>query len=430
MRLERVGLLNDERVSDLRAPGRYSDGQRLSLHVYKNGYRHWIFRFTWEGKERVVGLGSPDGKNPVFLADVRLAADRLREQIAAGRAPVRAKEARQYMRALRADEGGAKPAPKFGAYARYYANYRAPWRHDVGQAAEWMGVMRVVFRDALSRKPVTDVALSDVLQILRRHARSNMARGERIRAALEEVLTAAYSDLGIKRSNPARLRGNVERFTPKEVTGAAPERAPSTRKSEPDKIKSGHRSPAQSKPRRARVLSPQLQELRIFVDRLRLQQSVLARAIEFAALTALRLHDVLDLIWGNVSFADQCLHLTSADPPAGLSIPLSASAMRIIRGLKRHSPDQNLFRSAQSRNGALVYHRTVSKARMPQIQFNSFRRLFDEWAWAMGPDFAVASARYLAATDSFVPLQLRAEMLMCEEVHAVLVAWDQFLASP
>jgi len=55
-------------------PGKYSDGGNLYLIVSPTGARKWVLRFTWHGKAREMGLGTPAS---VSLADAREKPNRL-----------------------------------------------------------------------------------------------------------------------------------------------------------------------------------------------------------------------------------------------------------------------------------------------------------------------------------------------------------------
>jgi hypothetical protein len=66
-------------------PGWLSDGGGLFLRADDQGRKRWIFRYTFGGKKREVGLGSG---NAVTLASARAEAKRLRDAVAQGRDPL------------------------------------------------------------------------------------------------------------------------------------------------------------------------------------------------------------------------------------------------------------------------------------------------------------------------------------------------------
>ncbi len=66
-------------------PGRYGDGGGLWLQVRDAEHRSWLFRYTWHGRARQMGLGPfPD----VPHAEAREAAATCRRQLREGLDPI------------------------------------------------------------------------------------------------------------------------------------------------------------------------------------------------------------------------------------------------------------------------------------------------------------------------------------------------------
>src|SRR6516162_5181137 len=79
-----AGRLTARRVETAKA-GKYSDGGNLYLIVSPTGAPKWVLRFTWRGKAREMGLGTPA---TVALADAREKAARARRMVAQGIDPI------------------------------------------------------------------------------------------------------------------------------------------------------------------------------------------------------------------------------------------------------------------------------------------------------------------------------------------------------
>ncbi|NOZ79171.1 MAG: DUF4102 domain-containing protein, partial [Acidobacteria bacterium] len=95
--------------------GKHGDGGGLWLRVRPNGSRAWLFRYTWAGREREMGLGPTDR---VSLAEAREAARDARKLVARGVDPI------SHRRATR------RAVPTFKACAEAYIEAHAPgWRH-------------------------------------------------------------------------------------------------------------------------------------------------------------------------------------------------------------------------------------------------------------------------------------------------------------
>jgi hypothetical protein len=82
-RIAMIGRLTARKVETTKA-GKYTDGGNLYLIVSETGARKWVLRFTWRGKAREMGLGTPA---TVPLADAREKAAHARRMVAQGLGP-------------------------------------------------------------------------------------------------------------------------------------------------------------------------------------------------------------------------------------------------------------------------------------------------------------------------------------------------------
>ena len=78
--------LHAKSVATIQEYGSYSDGGGLAL-VVKPDRRAWVFRYSWQGKERYLGLGSA---KTVSLADARSMAAKARVLVSQGIDPIAA----------------------------------------------------------------------------------------------------------------------------------------------------------------------------------------------------------------------------------------------------------------------------------------------------------------------------------------------------
>src|SRR6266403_3074325 len=79
-----AGKLTARKIETARA-GKYSDGNNLYLMVSRTGSRKWVLRFTWRGRGKEMGLGTP---STVSLADAREKAATACRKIAQGLNPI------------------------------------------------------------------------------------------------------------------------------------------------------------------------------------------------------------------------------------------------------------------------------------------------------------------------------------------------------
>ena len=79
-----AGRLTARKVATAKS-GKYSDGGNLYLIVSPTGSRKWVLRFSWRGRAKEMGLGTPAA---VSLADARERAASARRKIAQGLNPI------------------------------------------------------------------------------------------------------------------------------------------------------------------------------------------------------------------------------------------------------------------------------------------------------------------------------------------------------
>src|SRR3954470_12540323 len=104
------------------APGRYPDGDGLYLQVTGSNSKSWIYRYSKDGKQRWLGLGSArDGM--LSLSDARAKRDQERAQVVNGVDPVELKREAGAARKIET----VKAITFKDAAARYIAAHRAGW---------------------------------------------------------------------------------------------------------------------------------------------------------------------------------------------------------------------------------------------------------------------------------------------------------------
>ena len=79
--------LNFKYVENVKVPGRYTDAlvPRLHLWVKQAGKKYWIFRYSLNGKQQNISLGSYPR---VSIAEARLKAQECRDKIYLGINPI------------------------------------------------------------------------------------------------------------------------------------------------------------------------------------------------------------------------------------------------------------------------------------------------------------------------------------------------------
>ena len=153
-----MGRLTVLKLRSLTKPGRYGDGAGLWLQVRDIEHRSWIFRFTFAGKHRQMGLGPfPD----VSLADARTIAGQCRAMVRQGVDPI---DARRSMRAAAAANVARGMAFRQVA-DRYLAAHEAAWRNEKHRY-QWRATLDLAC-EQIGRLPVASIATGDVMRVPR-----------------------------------------------------------------------------------------------------------------------------------------------------------------------------------------------------------------------------------------------------------------------
>lgn len=145
-------------AGDLRnpKPGKHADGANLWLHARDDGGAQWVLRVTVHGRRREMGLG---GYPTVGLAEARDLAARWRAVAAAGRDPVKEREAERRA-ASRADISLA------AITAEAFEARKAELKGD-GEAGRWLSPLTHHVLPKLGKVPVTDLDQRDIRDCLK-----------------------------------------------------------------------------------------------------------------------------------------------------------------------------------------------------------------------------------------------------------------------
>jgi integrase len=233
--------------------GRHSDGGGLFLVVDETRAR-WVYRFTFNGRERGMGLGAyPD----VSLATARARRDEARATVQSGVDPIEARKA---------EKAPARTIPTFAeATKAYITKHGAGWNRI--HLHQWR-LTTSAYCSSIASKSVDQITTLDVAQLLAVvHARAPSTASRlrtRIAAVVEETwMLHRWSDTLV---NPAGFKRLV------------PERTSAVRN------------------------HPALPyaEIPEFMAGLRLEDRVVARALEFTILSAVRTNEALGAKWSEI----------------------------------------------------------------------------------------------------------------------------------
>lgn len=241
------------------------DGGGLWLVTKGNG-RYWVLDYRLGGKRRELGLGP---LHSVGLAEARLKAEEARLLVRQGIDPVEKRRTVDLIEAARLSAG----IQTFGEYADAYID-------DAVQAGRWRGKKTEagwrntlgVHAASIRSKGLSDIAVQDVLLVLRPIWGVKQETAEKLRERIERVLDAAKVEGLRSGENPAAWRGNLEHVLHK-----------------PNALDRTTHHPAMP-----------WREVPAFMTKLRGVDSIGARALEYTILTVARVGEVRHATWAEV----------------------------------------------------------------------------------------------------------------------------------
>jgi integrase len=343
--------LNARKVAALTAPGRYSDGGNLFLHISPNGGKRWIFAYRGAPKpgsknnryEMGLGSAAPGG---VSLAEARKKRDDARQQLRQGIDPLAAKR----------NAGTAERAiPTFGAFADEYIKAHAPKFRNPKHLAQWEMTLGDEYCRAIRSKPVSEIDTEAVLAVLQPIWTKVPETAARLRGRIENVLDAAKARGFRDGPNPATWRGHLKTLLPAR-----------------QRLTRGHHA------------ALAYDDLPTFMAALRARKSLAALALEMCILTATRTSEVLNAEWSEIDLEKKVWTIPAIRMKAGHAhrIPLTDRALDILRSLPRLDHNQHVFPGNAKGKPLSGMAMTMQLRRMKreEITVHGFRSTFRDWA--------------------------------------------------
>lgn len=323
--------------------GMHADGGGLYLHVSAGGARSWIYRYRLYGRSREMGLGGFPTTSLAEARDRALECRRLRRD---GIDPIGAR---------RADRDAKKTerskAITFAECAeQYIASHRAGWRNPK-HAAQWRSTLAAHAFPVFGDLPVGAVDVNLVMRVIDPLWRTRTETASRLRGRIECILDWARTRSYREGENPARWRGHLENLLP--------------RKSK--LVQTQH------------YAALPFPELPAFMERLRVEPSTVARALEFAILTAGRTGEVLGARWREIDLAERVWILPAERMKGGRQhrVPLSDAAMAVLDKLPL---DREFLFAGRQADRPLSKNVMLRRVQREGLTTHGFRSTFRDWA--------------------------------------------------
>jgi integrase len=306
-------------------PGRYGDGGGLYLNIKSKTSKYWTFRFVKDGKMQEMGLGAAIGRDAVSLSDARQEARKFWDIHKAGGNPL--KQRRDGRMALVAASIGSGRTFKRAAID-FIELHRASWRDGGRNAEQWETSLAEYAYPLIGDLSVDVITTAHVAAVLEPIWNSKQETASRVRGRIEQVLGREKALDHRSGENPARWKENLDAVLPKRLK----------------KAKSVNHHPAMS-----------AKEIGDFMVKVRADDSVTARALEFAILNASRSGEVLGALWGEIDFDEGVWTIDGSRMKSGEkhSVPLSKRSLEILREMQA------------KRNGDFVFPGRHPGSRLP-----------------------------------------------------------------
>lgn len=332
-------------VSKTVKPGYHGDGAGLWLQVSKSLSKSWIFRYTYAGKQREMGLGAV---HTVTLSDARRMAKECRSLLLAGQDPLEVRKAEKVAATLEL----ARMVSFDQCAVAYIASHRSSWK-NAKHASQWENTLATYASPIIGALSVAAVDTGLVMKILSPIWNTKTETATRLRSRIENILDWATVSQYRQGENPARWRGHLENLLPN-----------------PSKVAKVTHHPALG-----------WQELGTFMAELRKQEGTAARAVEFAILTAARSGEVRGATWREFDLDAALWTIPAERMKAGREhrVPLSSAALALLNSALRTG--DHVFPGMKRGAGLSDMSLTAVLRRMgrEKITVHGFRSTFRDW---------------------------------------------------
>ena len=344
----RLNRLTAVEVKGIDQKGMYHDGGGLYLQVSAAGTKSWIYRFTLDGRAREMGLGP---LNTFSLAEARKRAAECRRMRHDGIDPIEARGAQRDQKRLE----GARSMTFDVCAEAYIEAHKASWKNGK-HAEQWRGSLRNYASPVFGSSPVQAIDLALVMKALEPIWQTKSETASRLRGRIELVLDWATVRGYRKGENPARWRSHLDKLLPTRA-----------------KIQKVKHYPALP-----------YAEIGPFMEALRGQEGIAARALEFLILTAARTGEIIGARWDEVDLDERVWVIPEARMKAGREhrVPLSGAALAIVKQMNEIRESDFIFPGGKKgrplSNMAMLA--VLKRMCRDDLTAHGFRSTFRDWA--------------------------------------------------
>jgi integrase len=289
--------------------------------------------------------------NAISLAEARKRTAECRRMRHDGIDPIEARGAQRDQKRLE----GARSMTFDVCAEAYIEAHKASWRNGK-HAEQWRGSLRNYASPVFGSSPVQAIDLALVMKALEPIWQTKSETASRLRGRIESVLDWATVRGYRKGENPARWRSHLDKLLPTRA-----------------KIQKVKHYPALP-----------YAEIGAFMEALRGQEAVAARALEFLIQTAARTGEIIGTRWDEVDLTDKIWVVPGARMKAGREhrVPLSGPALAVLKKMNEICESDFVFPGGKkgmplSNMAMLALLKRIGRN---DLTAHGFRSTFRDWA--------------------------------------------------
>ena len=322
-------------------PGMHADGKGLYLSVSGSGAKSWRLILNIKGRRREIGLGS---LSAVSLSEARSKRDEALKLRQNGFDPL------EIWRA----HGANERAITFGSVAKDFIALREPTWKNEKHRCQWKSLETQA--SLIWNKPVQDIDVNDVLEVLQPIWTTKSETASRIRGRIEQILSAAKARKLRSGENPAVWKGNLDQLLPRRRKG----------------------------PHRHHPAMPYA-EAPAFYSRLARLDSSSAKALRFSVLTAARTAETIGATWNEIDLNKRLWTIPAERMKAGKEhrVPLSEAVVELLNALECDKNSGSFVFAGANPCAPLSNMAMAMVLRRMELQHftvHGFRSTFRDWA--------------------------------------------------
>jgi integrase len=386
----------------------------LILQVSQTGSKSWILRTTIDKDRRHIGLGSYPS---VSLGEARIEARKRLEEIRQGINPIEQKKAERSQR-----QAAATRNITFKQCAEQYLERHSHAFTNEKHGKQWLSTLEAYVYPLIGNVLVAELDKTHILSVLLQpvmdkhgklegkfwHIRTETAKRVqgRIKSIIDFSIVAEYRTS----LNPATWAGYLDTQLP----AAA-------------KIKSVRHHPALP-----------YSEVGDFMAKLRANDCISAKALEFLILTAVRSGSVRNATWDEIDYNNKVWIIPAAHTKTKREhrVPLAPQAIKLLKSLHRFVDSPLIFPSPTGRALSDMALSELMRGMYKRDEFNSkavphgFRSTFRDWSAERTsyPDEIRKAASGHTVGDAVQAAYQRSDLL--EKRRDLMIGWAEFLDNP